>query len=67
MKKKKLALSKITISNLNYEEQMQVKAGYVSATCPERCNTYPQDCTAGCPSVNWRYCAPTEADTCSPC
>jgi hypothetical protein len=64
--KKKLILTKETVADLNLQEQSKVKGGYVSASCPFPpfgCGTYPQNCTAGCPSINPRYCG-METDTC---
>lgn len=68
MKKKKfqkrLSVNKVTVSNLTNQEQSKVRAGYISATCPDMgCNTNV-NCTVGCPSVNWRYCNPSADPEC---
>jgi hypothetical protein len=68
MKKKlrrRLVINKETVANLSNSEQLKVKAGYISATCPDfGCDT-DGNCTIGCPSVNWRYCNPTADPECA--
>jgi hypothetical protein len=62
--KKRLHLSRITVANLTIPEQKNIRAGYISATCPDMgCNTNI-NCTVGCPSVNWRYCYPSADPEC---
>jgi hypothetical protein len=57
--KRKLNLSKETIAHLTNPEQENIRAGYLSASCPDLgCNT-DGNCTASCPSVNWRWCVPS--------
>lgn len=62
--KKKLHLSKVTVAHLTIPEQKNIRAGYISASCPDMgCNTNV-GCTVGCPSVNWRYCNPSADPDC---
>ena len=62
--KKKLQFSKVTVANLTIPEQKNIKAGYITATCPDYgCNT-AINCTVGCPSVKWVYCDPSDYPTC---
>jgi hypothetical protein len=50
-KTKKLLLNRKTISNLDNFEQLNVKGGYISHTCPERCTTSADPyCTNQCPT-----------------
>ncbi|MCX6582759.1 MAG: class I lanthipeptide [Candidatus Aminicenantes bacterium] len=48
--KKKLQLSKTTITNLSDEKMSQIKAGYVSASCPGLGCQTDVGCTTGCPA-----------------
>jgi hypothetical protein len=56
--KKKLQLSKITISHLSDEKMSQIKAGYVSFSCPGAGCLTDDGCTTGCPASYGppRYC-----------
>ncbi len=55
--KKKLHLAKLTISNLNSNEQKVIKGGNITNSCPDfGCTTYLPQCTTGCLSIAPRYC-----------
>ncbi len=42
---KKLTLNKSTITNLEHQEMKNIQGGYVTASCPDRCNTNEVLCT----------------------
>lgn len=63
--KKKLSLSKETIASLSDQDQSLIKAGYVSASCPDfGCEYTDRNFTVGCPSINFRYCHPSHEPAC---
>lgn len=63
--KKKLTLSKVTVAHLSIPEQKNIKAGYISYTCPDfGCNYGDRGFTTGCPSVVFVYCDPSHLPEC---
>lgn len=45
----KLGLNKETIARIGHDELTLIKGGYVTGTCPERCQTDEAHCSAaGC-------------------
>lgn len=47
---KKLVLSKITISNLNLDEMLTIRAGLALASGQETCQTQCPTCRSDCPT-----------------
>jgi len=67
MKKKfrRLTINKETVANLSNTAQNKVRAGYISASCPDfGCEYTDRNFTTGCPSVKWVYCNPSGDPAC---